>query len=223
MTLKSWRKSRRRTGHPVVARSGAEPRLSRPGRGVGAPREGSRNWAEAHRVHLRRRHLANGQGRRNLRASGRPIALPSHGSCARWARRTGRRPTDPSAGPPQALMVESPTVVDVSADRLLSRSLRVVDGSRTRDTQGYSLVLYQLSYHDLVSPRFRFPVRNTPSPTVPRRGRRAAGPTRPVACLKETPVGVEPTSNRVATGRLAVWLQRRIEDAKAMDRIVSNL
>ena len=117
-----------------------------------------------------------------------------------------RRRTEPIGRPLRAEVMKR--FSDVSERWFFSPSRRLVDGIRTRYTRSQYPVLYPLSYHSLVPSWFRFPLRYTPGPIVNRRGGRAAGLTGPAACLKETPVGVEPTSDRVAAGRLAVWLQR---------------
>ncbi len=81
----------------------------------------------------------------------------------------------------------------------------------------------QLSYHEPASPRFRSPARDTPWPTVRRRGGRAAGPARPAACLQRDAGGSRTHFNRVAAGRLAVWLQRRTFGPNRCPRQESNL
>ena len=83
--------------------------------------------------------IAVGEGRRNPRASGRPFALHSPGF------RAATRRFSPDEGrptrPPVPLGPIGRDVSSVPEQSVLSRPRRVVDGSRTRDTQVMSLVL----------------------------------------------------------------------------------
>jgi hypothetical protein len=169
----------RGTGRPAVTRSGAELRLSRPGRPVRTAAAGAKREAKAPRHPPRQRPSAVGEGRRNLRASERPLALPSPGLGVANDASNRTRPTDTAARPPRAQRLKR--FSGVSEQSVPSRSRRVVDGNRTRDTQVKHLVLCPLSYHDLIVPRFRIPARYTPRQTSHRSGRSAAGPTRPAA------------------------------------------
>ena len=142
-----------------------------------------------------------------------PSAKPAESACfrasvrvarARPSRREGRFAPDEGrpTRPPVPLGPSGRDVFSVSEQSVLSRPRCVVDGSRTRDTQVMSLVLYPLSYHEPVPPRFRIPARNTPRRPSEDGAKRAAGPTGPAACLKieaahsapqSPPVGLEPT------------------------------
>ena len=126
-------------GRPAVTRSGAEPRLSRPGRRVRTDAAGARHEAKAPRHAPRLRPFAVGEGRRNLRASGRPLALHSPGLGAANDAAVRMRPTDTAARPPRAHRLKRSS--GVPEQSVSSRSRRVVDGNRTRDNQVKHLVL----------------------------------------------------------------------------------
>ena len=111
-------------------------------------------------------------------------------------------------------------VFSIPEQSVLSRPRRVVDGSRTRDIQGNP----RCSTSELPRPGpapVSIPCKEHAPPTVGRRGRRASGPTGPAACLiigaaeprfgfaARNAGGSRTHLNRVAAGRLAVWLQRR--------------
>jgi hypothetical protein len=164
------------TGRPQVTRSGAERRLSRPGRRVRTAAAGAKREAKAPRHAPRLRPFAIREGRRNPRASGRPLALRSPGlGVANDASNRTRR-TDTAARPPRAQRLKR--FAGVSEQSVPSRSRRVVDGNRTRDNQVMRLVLYPLSYHDLILPRFRIPIRNTPGQDFYKKCPERRGPDR---------------------------------------------
>ena len=171
-------KRRRGTERPAVTLRGAEPRLSRPGRRTRFASAGARMRSKPHDMRrrlpspCRRRRCGIRvlQGVRSRRT--RPAVAP------RRTLQSGRGPTDAAARSPRAQWSRRYTA---SRSSRFSADRGVVDGSRTRDTQVISLVLYPLSYHDLAPPRFRIPARNTPRRPSEDGARRAAGPARPAA------------------------------------------
>jgi hypothetical protein len=132
------------------------------------------------------RPFAAGEGRRNLRASGRPLALHSPGLGVANDASNQTRPTDTAARPPRAQRLKR--FSGVPEQSVPSRSRRVVDGNRTRDNQVKHLVLYPLSYHDLILPRFRIPARNTPGQDFYKKCPERRGPDR-TSRTGKTPIG----------------------------------
>ena len=153
-----------------------------PTRPTGQGRFGRRpHEAEASRRAPRLRPLAVGEGRRNPRASGRPFASHPPGRRVAVTLQSGRGPTDPAARSPRAQWsrrLQRPGAVGPQPTAACS-------GRESNPRHpGYQPGALPLSYHDLAPPRFRIPARNTPRRPSKDGARRAAGPTRPAACLK---------------------------------------
>ena len=130
----------------MVTHRVAERRLSRVGRTVRRARA-RRSERPGDGSAVRRSSVAvrwpSTERRRNPRATGRPSALSTSGLglASRDARLwPDRRPTDSAARPPSASWSRRLHLVG----QLVLRPIAVlVDGSRTRDTQGNNLMLYQ--------------------------------------------------------------------------------